>query len=91
MEGSTLGGQILTRHFAGQLGVRPDAGCRYFAAYGENTGAMWRAFGDLVAKRPPSENDDMLSAAIATFERLGDWLSGGARAATSQVVTHEYV
>jgi heme oxygenase len=74
IEGSSLGGRILTRHFAGHLGVGPDAGCRFFSGYGERTGLMWSAFGELAASRPPAENDDMLNGAISTFELLGEWL-----------------
>jgi heme oxygenase len=74
IEGSSLGGRILTRHFGEQLGIRPDAGCRFFAGYGERTGQMWSAFGELVAGRPAAENNEMLTAAVSTFELLGDWL-----------------
>ena len=73
IEGSTLGGRILTRHFAGHLGVRPEAGCRFFSGYGERTGSMWSEFGELMETRWPSEDEDMLQAAVATFESLGGW------------------
>lgn len=74
IEGASLGGRILTRHFGEQLGIRPDAGCRFFSGYGERTGQMWSAFGELMARRPPAEDDEMLTAAVSTFELLGDWL-----------------
>jgi heme oxygenase (biliverdin-IX-beta and delta-forming) len=74
IEGSMLGGRILTRHFGDHLGMLPDAGCTYFAGYGERTGQMWSAFGELITSRPDAENDDMLHAAVTTFERLGQWL-----------------
>jgi heme oxygenase len=74
VEGSSLGGSILARHFGEHLGIRPDAGCRYFFGYGDRTGQMWSAFGELMARRPTAENDEMLTAAVSTFELLGDWL-----------------
>jgi heme oxygenase len=74
IEGSSLGGRILTRHFNEQLGIRPDAGCRYFSGYGDGTGQMWSAFGQLMARRPPTENDEILTAAVSTFEFMGGWL-----------------
>ena len=74
IEGSSLGGRILTRHFSEHLGIRPDAGCSYFSGYGDQTGQMWSAFGELMAKRPPVENNEMLTAAVSTFELLGAWL-----------------
>jgi heme oxygenase len=74
IEGSTLGGRVLTRHFGEQLGVRPDAGCRYLSGYGDRTGPMWSAFGELMARRPPTENDEILTSAVSTFEFMRDWL-----------------
>ena len=74
IEGSTLGGRILTRHFGDHLGMRPEAGCRFFSGYGERTPQMWLAFGELLSGRPPAENQDMLKSAVLTFELLGEWL-----------------
>ena len=74
IEGSSLGGRILTRHFSEQLGIRPDAGCRYFSGYGDCTGQMWSAFAELMALRPQRENDEMVAAADSTFALMGDWL-----------------
>lgn len=74
IEGSSLGGRILTRHFSEHLGLQRQAGCRFFAGYEERTGPMWATFGELMAARPPTEDDDMLKAAVDTFESLGEWL-----------------
>lgn len=41
IEGSTLGGQILARHFTKTLGLFPEAGLRFFTAYGSETKAKW--------------------------------------------------
>ncbi len=76
VEGSTLGGQVLSRHFADRLGVSPDRGGGFFHGYGEATGRMWMAFAGLAASRPESETGPAIDAAIATFEALGDWLRG---------------
>jgi heme oxygenase len=45
LEGSTLGGQILSKHFHEHLGVTPEAGGRFFHGYGSATGTRWREFG----------------------------------------------
>ena len=74
LEGSTLGGSVLARHFAAHLAIRPEAGCRYFYGYGERTGQMWSSFGALLKGRPAAEDSDMLAAAVSTFALLGDWL-----------------
>jgi len=78
IEGSSLGGRILTRHFSGQLGIAPDAGCRFFSGYGERTGQMWSAFGELMSGRPSAEDEEMLAASVSTFELLGQWLESEA-------------
>jgi len=78
IEGSSLGGRILARHFGGHLGLRPDAGCRFFSGYGDRTGRMWSAFGELMAGRPSAEDEEMLAASVSTFELLGDWLESEA-------------
>ena len=75
VEGSSLGGRILRQHFSRHLHLPLDAGCRYFSGYGDQTGPMWSAFGELLATRPATENEAMLESACSTFDLLGDWLS----------------
>ena len=41
IEGSTLGGEILAKHFTKVLGLSPEAGLRFFSAYGSETKAKW--------------------------------------------------
>lgn len=67
IEGSSVGGRILARHFGERLGMRPDTGCRFFAGYGERTSQMWSAFGELMVSRPVAEDGDMMVAAVSTF------------------------
>lgn len=45
LEGSTLGGRVIGRHLRGR-GLTPERGGAYFHAYGPDTGAMWRSFGE---------------------------------------------
>ena len=70
IEGSTLGGQILARHFRGKFGLEPDSGCAFFSGYGDRTSEMWRAFREVLAQRPASEEEDMIESAVATFRAL---------------------
>lgn len=44
IEGSTMGGQVISRHLATHLGITPAMGCRFFHAYGDLTEARWREF-----------------------------------------------
>lgn len=73
VEGSTLGGQILRRHFVQKFGFT-DQGCRFFSGYGDRTGSMWKQFGQMVNGLPSGESDEAVGAAIATFESMHDWL-----------------
>ncbi len=75
LEGSTLGGQIIARHLKKQLNL-PSDGCRFFAAYGERTGAMWREFVALLSDYETSqkERSELLESARMTFGALECWL-----------------
>jgi heme oxygenase len=74
---SSLGDGILTRRFGEHLGMRPDAGCRFFAGYGERTGRVWSAFGELISNRLPADSHETVTAAVSTFELLGQWVGNG--------------
>jgi heme oxygenase len=44
IEGSTLGGQVISRHLAANLGLTPERGARFFSGYGADTESRWAAF-----------------------------------------------
>jgi len=75
IEGSTLGGQVITRHLQANLGITPETGGAFFAGYGAKTGARWQAFGAMItaAARFGGE-DDIVASANRTFETLELWL-----------------
>lgn len=72
LEGSTLGGQLLSRKLvAMQLpGVTAEHGSAFFASYGPKIGEMWKAFGEmLVAYAAQHQADDeIIQAACQTYE-----------------------
>ncbi|OWK38693.1 biliverdin-producing heme oxygenase [Fimbriiglobus ruber] len=74
LEGSTLGGQYITRHL-GKLpgGPFPTA---FFASYGDEVGAMWKAFGAFLTAYSQARADDdvIVASARDTFAALGAWL-----------------
>jgi heme oxygenase len=75
LEGSTLGGQVLTRHFLKQFGVSPAQGCSFFSSYGEAVGQRWRAFCErLAAYSAPETDSSIVHSAAETFRLLGGWL-----------------
>ena len=52
MEGSTLGGQFISKALRGRDWA-PDAGLTYFNPYGRRTAAMWAGFQSDLGVRPP--------------------------------------
>ncbi len=75
LEGSTLGGQFISRHVQHALGVTPATGGRFFHGYGDKTGEMWQSFrasvtGFVVS---PADQDAAVAAAKDTFQKLHRW------------------
>ncbi len=80
VEGSTLGGQYISRHLGKSLGLTPDAGLAFYAGYGERTGAMWQAFREVLVEHASGDPDDAVAAAAETFDALNAWMSAGVAA-----------
>ncbi len=77
LEGSTLGGQVIAKHIGRQLGLTAERGCRYYAAHGRETGAMWKAFRLRLAEEATrDEADAIVISATATFDAMRHWLCG---------------
>ena len=74
IEGSTLGGQILARHFRERFGFDCNSGCSFFSGYGERTAEMWRAFKEVLAGRPDCEDEEMIDSALLTFRAMRECL-----------------
>jgi heme oxygenase len=81
LEGSTLGGQILTRQVQERLGLTVEKGCRFFSGYGPRTGEYWKTFGyGLESFCATNEvcRGEIVESAIATFNHFSRWLGNGA-------------
>ena len=75
LEGSTLGGQLITKHLSG-AGCLPAEGLSYFNPYGSRTGVMWRSFRRwLEIQAEHHAANDIVSGARGTFVVLQKWLS----------------
>lgn len=75
LEGATLGGQVILRRLAPRLGISPETGASFYAGYGADTGAMWKAFVAMANAWGDANRDawdDVVRAAQATFERIVD-------------------
>ncbi len=75
LEGSTLGGQIISRLLQERFGITPDNGGRFFASYGPDVRSMWKAFGETVTgySTGPQVEDAIVDSAIETFAAFGRW------------------
>lgn len=76
MEGSTLGGRMLTKLIQKQLGISADQGISFFNGYGEHTGEFWKRFQESITSYSLlSNNDDLIiQFANSTFEKLNKWI-----------------
>lgn len=71
LEGSALGGQVISRQVYSQHGLTPAHGAAYFGGRGSRTGAMWRDFQDVLARHDrPAQRERAGAAAARTFEAL---------------------
>ena len=79
LEGSTLGGQILSRHFAESLGLRSDTGAAYLNGYREETGRMWREFVQMLESFAAltAVQDEIVAGAELAFSKVHAWLIEG--------------
>jgi len=76
LEGSTLGGQLITRHLSSAHWL-PAEGLSYFNPYGSRTGEMWRSFRRwLESQAQHHAASDIVAGARATFVVLQKWLAG---------------
>lgn len=77
LEGSTLGGQVISRHLNKILGIDENTGAAFFRSYGADVGPFWReylqmseSFGANLAKR-----SIITMAACNTFQKIRQWLT----------------
>ncbi len=76
IEGSTLGGKIISKMVQQHLGINNGKGLSFFDGYGEDTGKKWKGFQQILNSIAPSktEQDEVIAAANNTFEKFRDWM-----------------
>jgi heme oxygenase len=74
VEGSTLGGQGISRLLERKLGMEGGRGYSFFQSYGRAVGQQWKEFGALVEAMPESAGDAMVASARQTFTAFHRWL-----------------
>lgn len=78
LEGSTLGSQVLFRHFSEKFSFNPEEGLKFFNCYGSSTGQYWReflAFLERELQEKKLTDDLIIESAQKTFLLLGNWLT----------------
>ena len=77
IEGSTLGGRFILSKLPPALAPLRGRATAFLEGYGAETGARWRAFGEVVERAldTPALEDDAVAGACETFTRLSDWLA----------------
>ncbi len=77
IEGSTLGSQVLSKHYKEIFDISPDSGCFFFSGYGKDTMMKWKEFQEELLQFSASENyleEDVIESAKTTFTFLHQWL-----------------
>jgi len=72
IEGSTLGGQVISRHLKEHLGITPENGGAFFNSYGSDVGRMWKEFGEAITNFSGDGNADreIIQGATETFDSI---------------------
>ncbi|MFS0856477.1 biliverdin-producing heme oxygenase [Paenibacillus taichungensis] len=77
IEGSTNGGQIMTKRLSQFLPIDANRGLEYFNAYGTETRTRWAEFTELLRQSITAEEDHdiMVHTASETFRLLDQWIN----------------
>lgn len=72
IEGSSLGGQVIVRWLAPQLGLSVDRGLKFFGSWGRDVKAMWQELQTFLREHLVSEKDQScaVESAKRTFQAL---------------------
>lgn len=76
LEGSTLGGQHLTKMISGKMNFTGTEGVTFFSGYGSNTMSMWsnfRIYMDKFTGSATAENE-VIESANETFMKFKNWI-----------------
>lgn len=76
IEGSSLGGLVISRHLAAHLGITPARGGRFFHGYGDETMHFWSQFEAFMNAALTNEGarNSAVHAAKSTFSMMGSML-----------------
>ncbi len=77
IEGSTLGGQVISRHLKQKFDLDETNGAAFFSGYGKDTGKMWNGFRESITAFAADDvnKEEIIAGAIETFEKIGKSLA----------------
>jgi heme oxygenase len=76
IEGSTLGGQVISRHLKQTFDLDETKGAAFFSGYGKDTGKMWNEYREAVTNfaENGADREEIIAGANETFEKIGKCL-----------------
>ena len=76
IEGSTLGGKIISKMVQQHMGITDGKGLSFFDGYGEDTGIKWAGFQEKLNSiaQTPEQEDEVITAANNTFLKFKEWM-----------------
>ncbi|WP_214072266.1 biliverdin-producing heme oxygenase [Mucilaginibacter sp. dw_454] len=76
IEGSTLGGQIISKMIQQHLHIEDGKGLSFFNSYGDQTEPMWTSFKEILndVAMTPQDEQIIIAAANETFAKFKVWL-----------------
>ena len=78
IEGSTLGGRVISKHLNKALGLSAGTGLSFFSGYGDRTGERWSTFRKALQTFSESSmaNDNLvIESANQSFLKFNNWLN----------------
>lgn len=80
LEGSTLGGKIISKMLMQRLGKEDNNGIAFFSGYGEHTDAMWASFTNTLDNytADKEKQDEIVNTATQTFSLFEQWMRANA-------------
>lgn len=74
IEGSTLGGKIISKMMTKQLGLEDKDGLSFFNSYGDDTEKMWSTFREILNRfQASSDTEPIIHSANDTFLKFSTW------------------
>jgi heme oxygenase len=76
MEGSTLGGRVISGIVNDRLNINASTGASFFNGYGADTGNKWKKFQEALSaySNDNQKEEEIIAAANDTFIKFKDWI-----------------